>query len=382
MIDPQSQKKLQTAISHRIAQDRHLLDELRRDVRPLRDQVRQIQPRGTTALSLVATDGGNNRVQFDPFLAQLVRVVDSSNNEYYIDVVTPTTDTDELSRAQFNGQGQPQTALGEMMHYLGARHLADLSYMVPAAGSQRQVSARWVEVYRELIEWAVLLSIIRNKEFGTDTLIVFDGLLRSKVFREDLFHQYLKGIVEGMRAHLGKKRKVYLVGIAKHSKVLSRYRLTLALEQVLVTDYPAYTEIPRELEEKAYVHADYARGDDIALPTARLNRFVGGKMFFVKFGSRPHDPIWPVDIFLPQHKDAPAIFGHLLADALNGFPVPFYPLCLQRAHENAALIDFDYYLLQDHILDSIRQLLGEEAIDLDAFRLQDLDPAQERYGFE
>jgi hypothetical protein len=162
MIDPQSQKKLQTAISHRIAQDRHLLDELRRDVRPLRDQVRQIQPRGTTALSLVATDGGNNRVQFDPFLAQLVRVVDSSNNEYYIDVVTPTTDTDELSRAQFNGQGRPQTALGEMMHYLGARHLADLSYMVPAAGSQRQVSARWVEVYRELIEWAVLLSIIRN----------------------------------------------------------------------------------------------------------------------------------------------------------------------------------------------------------------------------
>jgi hypothetical protein len=71
-----------------------------------------------------------------------------------------------------------------------------------------------------------------------------------------------------------------------------------------------------------------------------------------------------------------------LADALNGFPVPFYPLCLQRAHENAALIDFDCCLLQDHILDSIRQLLGVEAIDLDTFRLQDLDPAQVRYGFE
>lgn len=382
MIDPQSQKKVQTAISRRIAEDRHLLEELRRDVRPLRDQVRQIQPRGTTALSLVATDGGNNRVQFDPFLVQLVRVVDSSNNEYYLDVVTPTTDTDELSRAQFNGQGRPQTALGEMMHYLGARRLSDLSYMIPSAGSDRQVSARWVEVYRELIEWAVLFSIIRNKEFGTDILIVFDGLLRSKVFREDLFHQYLKGIVEGIRAHREKKRKIYLVGIAKHSKVLSRYRLALALEQVLLTDYPAYTEIPRALEEKAYAHADYARGDDIALPTARLNRFVGGKMFFVKFGSRSRDPIWPVDIFLPQHKDAPTIFGHLLADALNGFPVPFYPLCLQRAHENAALIDFDYCLLQDHILDSIRELLGEEAIDLDTFRLQDLDPAQERYGSE
>jgi hypothetical protein len=72
MIDPQSQKKVQTAISHRMAQDRHLLGELRRDVRPLRDQARQIQPR---------------------------------------------------------------TALGEMMHHLGARRPADLSYMVPAAAS-------------------------------------------------------------------------------------------------------------------------------------------------------------------------------------------------------------------------------------------------------
>jgi hypothetical protein len=72
MIDPQSQKKVQTAISHRMAQDRHLLGELRRDVWPLSDQVRRVQP---------------------------------------------------------------QTALGEIMHHLGARRLADLSHMVPAAGS-------------------------------------------------------------------------------------------------------------------------------------------------------------------------------------------------------------------------------------------------------
>jgi len=74
--------------------------------------------------------------------------------------------------------------------------------------------------------------------------------------------------------------------------------------------------------------------------------------------------------------------GHLLADAANGFPVPFYPLCLQRAHENAALVNFDYSLLQDNILDSIRHILGDESVDLDVFRLQDMDPAQERYAFE
>jgi hypothetical protein len=103
-------------------------------------------------------------------------------------------------------------------------------------------------------------------------------------------------------------------------------------------------------------------------------------MHFVKFGGRAHDPIWPVDIFLPQQREAPVILGHLLADAINGFPVPFYPLCLQRAHEYAALVDFDFDILQDQIVEGIRTLLGPEAAVLDGFRLQVADPAQSRYG--
>ena len=380
MIDPQSHENLKRTLTQRIQQDRHLLDQLREEVRPLASTTRRIQPRSTTAISLVATDGGNNRVQFDPFLVQLVRVVDSSNNEHYLDAITPSTDIDQLTAAQFEGQHGP-TALGQMMTRLGASHLAQLSYIFPSSAN-RLPNARWVEVYRELVEWAVLLSIVSNTTFGSDTLIVFDGLLRSKIFRDHLFRKYLNLVLDALNRHAQQKRRVYLVGIAKHSKVLSRYRLAMALEKVLTTRYPAYVEIPRDLEEKAYTHADYARGDDIALPTERLNRFVGGKMFFVKFGSRAQDPIWPVDIFLPQYQEAPAILGHLLADAVNGFPVPFYPLCLQRAHENAALVDFDYTLLQDDILDSIRHILGNESMDLDAFRLQDMDPAQERYAFE
>ena len=103
-------------------------------------------------------------------------------------------------------------------------------------------------------------------------------------------------------------------------------------------------------------------------------------MFFGKFGSRSRDPIWPVDIFLPQKAQAQVILGYLLADALNGFPVPFYPLCLQRAHENAALVDFDFDILQDEIFDSIRELLGSEGSVIDESRLQDQDPARARYS--
>ena len=70
----------------------------------------------------------------------------------------------------------------------------------------------------------------------------------------------------------------------------------------------------------------------------------------------------------------------MLADAINGFPVPHYPRCLQKAHENAALVEFDMDVLQDYIYSGIRSTLGTQAQTLDAFQLQDADPAQRRYS--
>jgi hypothetical protein len=323
--------------------DRALLDQLREEIRPLRNTVRRIQPRTTTSISLVGTDGGNNRIQFDPFLIQLIRVVDSSNNEYCLEAITPTTSVATLSARQFDENGAARTPLGALMEYLDVRELPDLSHMIRSNDGDRPTSPTWVQVYRELVEWAILFQIIRTKSFGTDTLIVFDGLLRSKVFARDRFKQLLQGIDEGIALQRQNHRKIQLVGVAKHSKVLSRYRLAMMLEHVLTTDYPAYVEIPRDIEEKAYIWSEYARGDDRELGGgAEINKFVGGKMFFVKFGESPRDPIWPVDIFLPQATDAQAILGCMLADAEVGFPVPMYPRCLQKAHENAALVDFDW----------------------------------------
>jgi hypothetical protein len=237
-----------------------------------------------------------------------------------------------------------------------------------------------VQVYRELIEWAILFDLVRNKDFGTDTLILYDGLLRSKVFADDRFKRYLQGLQEGIEAQRQRtRRRIYLAGMAKHSKVLDRYRLAMALEGILTTEYPAYVEVPRDIEERAYVWSEYARGDDREFAGAEINKFVGGKMFFVKFGSSPHDPIWPIDIFEPQTSEAGIILGYLLGDAINGFPIPLYPRCLQVAHENAALVDFDFDLIQDQIFNSLREILGHQAPTLDVFRLRDVDPARRRY---
>lgn len=380
MIDPQSQEKMREEINARIEADYDLLRQLREEIRPLRSGVRRIQPRTTTSISLVGTDGGNNRIQFDPFLLQLIRVVDSSNNEYCLEAVTPTTDVGRLSENQFDEHGAPASPLGRMMEYLGTEYLWELSTMIRRNDDERPVSPSWVQVYRELVEWSVLLSLVRDKDFGTDTLIIFDGLLRSKVFAGEKFADYRGGLADAVDAQWREnRRRVYLAGVAKHSKVLSRYRLAMSLEKVMTTDYPAYVEIPREIEEKAYEWAEYARGDERTAEGGEANKYVGGKMFFVKFGPGPRDPIWPVDIFLPQTGQAQQIIGFMLADATGGFPIPFYPQCLQKAHENAALVDFDFDILQDQVFDGLRVVLGKDAQALDTFRLQDSDVAQRRY---
>ena len=379
MIDPETIATLKGAIEDCIHSDRGTLDLLREEIRPLRGATRRIQPRATTSVSVVGTDGGNNQLRFDPFLIQLVRVVDSSNNQYCLEAVSPTTPVESLDRRQFHGSGAPATALGEMMSFLGVTTLPALSHMIRANEMGKPVSPSWVQVYRELVEWAVLFSILK-KDFGTDTLIVCDGLLRSKVFASDLFRRLLRGIHGRIEEQWNKsRRRVYLAGVAKQSKVLSRYRLAMALEGVLQTDYPAYVEVPRDVEERAYVWSEFARGDDRVDDDGEVNKFVGGKMFLVKFGRQRRDPIWPVDIFVPQKDRAHTILGSMLADTANGFPVPHYPGCLQKAHENAALVDFDFDVLQDFIYEGVRTSLKDEASTLDVFQLQDADPAQRRY---
>ncbi|SRR5258708_427856 len=380
MFDPDSHAQLKDEIGRCIEADRLLLDQLREEIRPLRTSTKRILPRATTSISLVGTDGGNNQLQFDPFLVQLIRVVDSSNNEYCLEAITPTADIQKLSARQFKGFGAAATALGAMMAYLDIKTLEKLSPMIPRVESGRPISPSWVQVYRELVEWAVLFSILREKDFGTDTIIICDGLLRSKVFAGDLFTKLLKGIQDAIENHKKKKRNIYLAGVAKHSKVLERYRLAMALEGVMTAEYPCYVELDRKIEEKAYIWSEYARGDDRQIKEGEINKFVGGKMFLVKFGARKRDPVWPVDIFVPQAVDAQVIIGCMLADAINGFPVAHYPRCLQKAHENAALVDFDFDILQDQIIDGIRGILGDDGINLDIFRLQDSDPAQKRYS--
>jgi len=378
VFDPKELPELRQTIRAATIRDRRLLDDLRTEVRALAAEVRAIQPRTTTSVSLVASDGGNNKLVFDPFHVQLVRVVDSYGEQLCLDAVTPTTDTDLLSRAQFNPDGTPRTALGRVMIDLGVepRTVAGLSHMVPEGRKIREtpdeVSPSWVLVYRDLCEWAALYERICYRSFATDTLLVRDGLLRSKLFRGEYFIAFRKRIEEAIdRIREQTRRKVYLVGVAKHSKVLARYNLAMALEGTIPAGAPRFVKVPRSLEAKAYVWPEYARGAESEGGGGEAPKFVAGDMYFVRFGDRSGDPLWTVDIFSSQIGQAAEIFGYLLADATDGFPVPFYPRCLQRAHEFAQIVDFDLDILQDEVLGAVRGLLSDKEVPaLEALRLQ------------
>jgi hypothetical protein len=259
MFDAESLQALRHEIRRQTELDARLLAALRQDARTLRGAARIIYPRTATAISVVASDGGNNGLRFDPFFLELVQVVDSYGKVLFRDVLSPTTDTDALSRLHVDASGTPVTPLGRLMSDLGVEPplLSRLSPMIPPGEQVRNdpalVSRSWVQVYRDLCEWAVLYDRICHHRFASDTLFVRDGLLRSKIFAETYFVDMMRRVVAAIAQVWERdRRRIYLVGLAKYSNVLNRYQLALELEEVFPVGHPMYVPVPRAMEQRVY----------------------------------------------------------------------------------------------------------------------------------
>ncbi len=371
MFLPEQLPGLRRQIRAQAARDYRVLADLVAQARAMAPDVRPIRPRSATSVALTAADGGNNAVAFNPFALQIVRIVDSQGKELFLDVVSPTTDIAELSRAQFAGQ----TVLGRLMTDLGVRSLRDLSPVL--AGRSR----RWVEAYREVCEWATLYDLVCHHEFAADTLVVRDGLLRSTVFAGDLLIRMGRLIHEAIdRAARTSHRRVWLCGLAKRTAVLDRYRLALSLAGVFDRGAPCFVAVPAASQESVYRSQEYLRDPDEAGPGGGPARQNLGRMYFVRFGPHAGDPVWTADVLAWQTADAQVIFGYLQADAAAGFPVPFYPLSLQQADAYSRVGDLDVELIEDSLVDAVRELVGRDrAHVVDALRMA-TDVAARRYG--
>jgi hypothetical protein len=180
------------------------------------------------------------------------------------------------------------------------------------------------------------------------------------------------------RIHRERRREVFLVGLAKHSEVLRQYALAMAIANTLPPGSPCYAPVPQTMQERVYVWGEYIRPPDDAEP-GEAPKFNIGEMHFVRFGSRSGDPVWTADLLACQGDKAQKIFGCLLADAIPGFPVPFYPMCLQQADRYAQVVDFDLDILQDTLVDAVREQIEPERQAAFEALLLATDVAQRRY---
>jgi hypothetical protein len=368
MFDEKTIEKVTQAVRECTERDRGLLDTLRSQVNALKSDVRVIKDRQTTSVALVASDGGNNRVLYDPFLIQLIRVVDSYGEELCMEAVSPSSDTEELSQKQFDAKGDAITALGRLMRDVDVtdRRVSQLAYgSIPTPEQMREhpdeVKEGWVQTYRDIWEWAVLYDRVVYGNFGTSTLLVRDGLLRAKFIRPPYFERMVASIEKAIeRIRREHNRDVFLVGLAKHSKVIERYRLAMTIENVMSQGAPRYVQVPKDMEMAAYAWAEWTLDP----------KFSAGQLHLVRFGSSDGDQVWAVDILRGQLDRAPEIFGYLLVDAKDGFPVPMYPACLQRAHEHAEVVDWDLDIFQNALIDSVHRMIPEgRRMAVDAHRL-------------
>jgi hypothetical protein len=339
-----------------LARFREFARRLKQDIKPLRSY-------SVNAVSFVSADGGDNRLTFNPSVIELVRVVDSRGNECALDAVPNTAALTELEKRVQAGSPYAVPPLQRLCTDLGVR-LRHLSYLLRAAGSPGK-STGAIRCYRDIVEWAVLYDLVVNPsiQWGSDTILVRDGLLRTKSFTRSIFPEIDAKLREGVTRHAGRNVRLSLVGVAKQSAVLGKLALALELEATFHRDSPCYVRVPPEIEEECYNYdRTWLDTYESSEPDDKGRRLYQsfGNLFLAKFGDRELDPVWPVDIAAWQVPEADKILGQLTVDAQQGFPIPDYPMCIQRAHDFAKITGLEVEILQDMLIEAMALGLNAE----------------------
>lgn len=376
MFDEATIRDYEERVTDAVDRSKGVLDEAVADANALLPSFRTIRPRQQQMVSL-ASDGGQSRIEINPFNLFVVRVVDSNSVPIMSEVVIPGEDTRILSQEQFNPDGTARTPLGVLMRDLGVTTLSGLTPMIPDLPDTNG----WVVVFRDLCEWAALYERLVYSTPTASTVYVKDGLLRTKIFRERLFIDMSEKIAAAIDRWKEERRvTVSLAGVAKHTEIAEHYRLAFALIGGLPLGYPVWAQIPLDVQRRVYTWPEYVREPDDVRPGTEDPKFNIGAMHFVRFGPGEHDRIWTVDVLHSRREVAEDVIAALTHDATDGFPIPHYPVSLQQADEFAQVAGLDRDILTDLMKEAIRRHLpaGRDYI-LDALQMES-DIVARRYG--
>lgn len=342
------------------------LQQFREYARRLRDGVKPLRTHWANAVASVSADGGENRLAFNPVVVELIRVMDSRGVQHALDAVggaVTLAELEERVRPESKHAIDPLVrlakdigkTLGEMSNFVRSIEVPDKSAMA-------------MRSFRDIVEWSVLYDLVANPgiQWPSDTILVRDGLLRAMSFSPKVFPLLDEKLRAGIVSHERKNVQLSLVGVAKRSAVLGRLAVALELEATFHKDYPCYVRVDEDIEKACYDDFDRRWVDTYETTeeddAGRRAYQSLGRLHLVKFGDRPMDPVWPVDVASWQVGQAGRILGQLTADAQQGFPIPDYPMCIQRAHDLAKLSGFEVEDFQDMLFQGIcRNLTPEES---------------------
>src|SRR3989441_5332366 len=342
------------------------LGRFREYARRLRADVRPLRAYAVNAVSFVSADGGDNRLRLDPAAVELVRGVDSRGNQCVLDAVPGTITLQELEQRAVSGNPNVVMPLERLCNDLG-KGLGDLSFIIRGLG-QSGKSTGALRCYRDIVEWAVLYDLVANLslQWGGDTILIRDGLLRTKSFKREVFPLIDKRLREAIATHARRNVTLSLVGVAKQSAVLGRLAVALELEATFHKPFPCYVRVPEDIEKECYnfdrTWLDTYETSEPDDDGRRLYQSLG-RLFLVKFGDQSLDPVWPVDIAEWQGKGGEKNLGQPTMDAQQGFPKTDHPTTIQRAHDFAKLTGLEVAILEDLLLEGMCENLSSDEAD-------------------
>ena len=177
-----SYEELKAKMAEAVEKEAFQIEELRREVRKL--TVRKLGYRPCKTVAPIATDGGENRLTFEPLNLEIIRVVDSEGQDLVQEVIAISEDD-----SVFRDMSERLPVMQHLLKSLGIE-FEGLSYLL---GSKKNPTVERVSdnrgrvrAFRDILEWAVLLDLA-SKDWPMDVLFLRDGLLRTKTLKRETF---------------------------------------------------------------------------------------------------------------------------------------------------------------------------------------------------
>ena len=330
----------------RITNLSELMENQQKKMQDLRKTTKKLEfvpldPGGSyQSVTFKAFDGGMFSLNFDPFEFDIVAVADSNGNKK-LEFAAPSGDLDDRNELQKIVEPFEQNSIiRNFLNLLGKPSLLDITNVLTRR-----------DTLMEIGEFACMFDKVRTSPTDEQTIVMRDGLLRTKKIKAELIGKLKDNLLEN-RDH------VQMVGIAKGSQIVFLLQAALICEKVFPTDRIGYVKIPLEVERRAYKWSghgairsderkplDYSFGD---LYIAKLSQHRNLLVTIEIPNMNENEPIY-------SNEDIMEIISYLAKDARVSYPNIGYPQTLMKAHEYAVQQGFPTSITRDKIIEMLRQ---------------------------